>query len=46
LLGRNFSENDVLLTFAPVMTDQNTTTLTLIAALVTPAPKAASLGDT
>lgn len=44
-LGRNFSEHPVHLTLAPIMSDQNATALTVIAALMTSAPNTANLGD-
>jgi PAS domain S-box-containing protein len=43
-LGRNFSEHAVHLTLAPIMSDQNATALTVIAALVSNAPNAAAGG--
>ena len=43
-LGRNFSEHAVHLTLAPIMSDQNATALTVIAALVSNAPRSGSAG--
>jgi len=42
-LGRNFSEHPVHLTLAPIMSDQNATSLTVIATLMASTPIAAAL---
>lgn len=43
-LGRNFSEHAVHLTLAPIMSDQNATSLTIIATLISNTPNAAPSG--